>query len=45
MLYQWVIIFLPSIERFMAEEAGDIVWVAMSREVEETSFRKLNACQ
>jgi hypothetical protein len=43
-LNQRIIIFLPSIQRFMAEEAGDIVGVALSWVVEETCFRELNAC-
>jgi hypothetical protein len=39
-----MIIFLPSIQRFMAKEAGDIVGVALSRVVEETCLSELNAC-
>jgi hypothetical protein len=45
MLYQRIIIFLPSIKRSMTEEAGDIVGVALSWVVEETGFCNLNACQ
>ena len=45
MFHQWIIIFLPSVQRFMAKEAGDIVGIALSWVVEETGFRELNACQ
>ena len=44
MLDQRIIILLPSIQRFMAEEASDVVGVALSWVVEETRFRELNAC-
>ena len=45
MFSQRIIIFLPSIERFMTEKARDIVRIALSRVVEETGFGKLNARQ
>jgi hypothetical protein len=45
MFHQRIIIFLPSVQRFMAKEAGDIVGIALSWVVEETGFRELNACQ
>jgi hypothetical protein len=45
MLNQRIIIFLPPIQRFMAEKAGDVVGVALCWVVEETGFCKLNACQ
>jgi hypothetical protein len=35
---------LPSIERLVAEETGDIIGAGLERIVEETCFCELRAC-
>jgi hypothetical protein len=44
MFDQRIIIFLPSIQRLVAEKAGNIVRIDLCRVEEEPGFRKLNAC-